>query len=85
VNDGKDSIRQTRLLEIVGDTIRVRAKEVAFGDIAVVENVDGETSIARVVELNRDIASLQVFAGGRVVNGCERPRTSNIIRRQPHT
>lgn len=58
-------IRQTRLLEIVGDTIRVRAKEVAFGDIAVVENVDGEQSIAKVVDLDRDIVSLQVFAGGK--------------------
>jgi V/A-type H+-transporting ATPase subunit B len=61
----QDLIRQTRLLEIVGDTIRVRAKDVAFGDIAVVENVDGETSTARVVELDRDIASLQVFTGGK--------------------
>ena len=58
-------IRQTRLLEIVGDTIRVRAKEVAFGDIAVVENIDGEQSIAKVVDLDRDIVSLQVFAGGK--------------------
>jgi V/A-type H+/Na+-transporting ATPase subunit B len=58
-------IRQTRLLEIVGDTIRVRAKEVAFGDIALVENIDGEQSIAKVVDLDRDIVSLQVFAGGK--------------------
>jgi len=36
-------VRRTRLLEIVGDTIRVRAKDVAFGDIA----------------------SLQVFTGGK--------------------
>jgi V/A-type H+-transporting ATPase subunit B len=61
----KDLIRQTRLLEIVGDTIRVEAKDVAFGDVAVVENVDGETSTARVVELDRNIASLQVFTGGK--------------------
>jgi V/A-type H+-transporting ATPase subunit B len=61
----QDLVRQTRLLEIVGDTIRVRAKGVAFGDIAVVENVDGEISTARVVELNRDMASLQVFTGGK--------------------
>jgi V/A-type H+-transporting ATPase subunit B len=61
----QELVRHTRVLEIVGDTIRVRAKDVAFGDIAVVENVDGETSIARVVELDRDIVSLQVFAGGK--------------------
>ncbi|MBW2057569.1 MAG: V-type ATP synthase subunit B [Deltaproteobacteria bacterium] len=61
----EELIRHTRLLEIVGDTIRVRAKGVAFGDTAVVENVDGETSIARVVELDREIVGLQVFAGGK--------------------
>jgi len=57
--------RHTRVLEIVGDTIRVRAEGAAFGDLAIVENVDGETSQAKVVELNRDIVSLQVFAGSK--------------------
>jgi V/A-type H+-transporting ATPase subunit B len=57
--------RHTRVLEIVGDTIRVRAKGAAFGDLAIVENVDGETSQAKVVELDRDIVSLQVFAGSK--------------------
>jgi V/A-type H+-transporting ATPase subunit B len=58
-------MRHTRVLEIVGDTIRVRATGVAFGDLAVVENVDGDTSLAKVVQLDRDIVSLQVFAGGK--------------------
>ena len=57
--------RHTRVLEIVGDTIRVKAEGAAFGDLAIVENVDGETSQAKVVALDRDIVSLQVFAGGR--------------------
>lgn len=61
----QELIRHTRILEIVGDTIRVKASDVAFGDIAIVENVDGETSVAKVVELDRDIVSLQVFAGGK--------------------
>ncbi len=61
----QDLVRHTRLEEIVGDTIKVKARGVAFGDIAVVENVDGETSIAKVVELDRDLVSLQVFAGGK--------------------
>ncbi len=61
----QELIRHTRVLEIVGDTIRVRASGVAFGDIAIVENVGGETSIAKVVELDRNIVSLQVFAGGK--------------------
>jgi PiT family inorganic phosphate transporter len=38
--------RHTRVLEIVGDTIRVKGKGVAFGELAEVENVDGETSLA---------------------------------------
>lgn len=58
-------MRHTRVVDIVGDTIRVRATGVAFGDLAVVENVDGETSLARAVELDRDLVSLQVFAGSK--------------------
>lgn len=61
----QDLIRHTRVLEIVGDTIRVRAEGAAFGELAMVENVDGETSLAKVIELDRDIVSLQVFAGGK--------------------
>ncbi len=58
-------IRHTRLLEIVGDLIRVRAEGVAFGDLAMIENIDGEQSLAKVVNLDRDVVSLQVFAGGK--------------------
>jgi V/A-type H+-transporting ATPase subunit B len=58
-------IRHTRLLEIVGDTIRVKARGVAFGDVALVENIDGEKSIAKVVGLDRDTVSLQVYTGGK--------------------
>ena len=58
-------IRHTRLLEIVGDLIRVSAQGVAFGDLAMVENIDGEKSLAKVVDIDRDIVSLQVFAGGK--------------------
>jgi V/A-type H+-transporting ATPase subunit B len=57
--------RHTRVIEIVGDTIRVKSEGAAFGDLAIVENVDGETSLAKVVELDREIVSLQVFAGGK--------------------
>jgi V/A-type H+-transporting ATPase subunit B len=48
----QELIRHTRVLEIVGDTIRVKGRDAAFGDLAVVENVDGETSLAKVVELD---------------------------------
>jgi V/A-type H+-transporting ATPase subunit B len=58
-------LRYTRLLDIVGDTIRVRARNVAFGDVALVENADGSKSLAKVVDLERDVVSLQVYAGGK--------------------
>ncbi len=61
----RDLTRHVRVLEIVGDMIRVRAEGVPLKTLAVVENTDGETSLARVVELDRDLVSLQVFAGGK--------------------
>jgi len=61
----KNLISHTRLLEIVGDLIRVSARDVAFGDLALIENIDGEQSLAKVVDLDRDVVSLQVFAGGK--------------------
>lgn len=61
----QDLIRHTRVLEIVGDTIRVKADGAALGELAIVENVDGESSLAKVVSIDHDIVSLQVFAGGK--------------------
>ena len=56
-------IRNTHVLDIVGDMIRVRASGVALGDLAVVENVDGEVSTAEVVGVEGEIVSLQVYTG----------------------
>jgi len=64
-SDLSDLVRTTSVLEIVGDMIRVRASGAALGDLALVQNVDGSTSTARVVGLDRDVASLQVFTGGK--------------------
>lgn len=61
-------VRHTRILEIVGDTIRVKAKGVALGELALVENIDGEKSLARVVRLDKDIVSLQVFEGSKGIS-----------------
>ncbi len=58
-------VAQAGVLEIVGDVIRVRASGVALDELAIVENVDGSTSPAKVVGLDRNVASLQVFAGGK--------------------
>ena len=57
-------IRYTNVLAIVGDLLKVRATGVGFGELAVVENWDGRNSLGQVIELNRDIVSLQVFSGG---------------------
>jgi V/A-type H+-transporting ATPase subunit B len=58
-------VRHTRVQDIVGDVIRVQATGVALGDMAEVENTDGESSLARAIGLDRDIVSLQVFGGGK--------------------
>lgn len=54
-----------RVLDIVGDLIRAKVRGAALGDMATVENTDGDTSLAKVVSLDRDTASFQVFAGGK--------------------
>lgn len=63
-----DLTRVTRVLEIVGDMIRVKARGIALGDLAVVENVDGESSYAKAVELEGEFVSLQVFTGGKGIS-----------------
>ena len=76
--------RHTRVLEIVSDTIRVKAEGAAFGDLAIVENVDGETSQAKVVALDRDIVSLQVFAGGKGLSTDAVVRFRGIVKTEVH-
>jgi V/A-type H+-transporting ATPase subunit B len=57
--------RHTNILEIVGDLIKVRARNVGYEDLAIVENQDAESSLSQVVEIKDDIVSLQIFTGGR--------------------
>ncbi|PLX49821.1 MAG: V-type ATP synthase subunit B [Desulfobulbaceae bacterium] len=54
----------TQVLEIVGDLLKVRAQDVEYGSLAIIENPDGEQSLAQVIQLSRDVVSLQFFAGG---------------------
>lgn len=63
-------IRFSRVLEIVGDIMRIRLEVqegrtslARFGDLAVVENTDGRQSMAQVIGLERDVVTLQVFSG----------------------
>lgn len=55
----------THVLAIVGDILRIRAPGVRYNDLALVENWDGDTSLAQVIELDGDEVSLQVFTGGK--------------------
>ncbi len=65
-------VSQTLIHDIVGDTIRVRAPRVAFGELAVVHSGDGSQSIARVVGIDEEICSLQVFSGGKGISTDDR-------------
>jgi len=64
-------VRYSRVLEIVGDILRVRAVgsdgesggPARFGDLALVENIDGRQSLSQVIGLDRDVVTLQVFSG----------------------
>ncbi|MBP5291823.1 MAG: V-type ATP synthase subunit B [Lachnospiraceae bacterium] len=53
----------TKIDSIIGNVITVRAKGVRNGDLALVGD-----SYATVIKLDRDIVSLQVFAGGQGVS-----------------
>ena len=61
----QEMTQYTDVLGIVGDILRIRASDIGFGDLAVVENWDGEKSLAQVVQTDGDEVSLQVFLGGK--------------------
>jgi len=56
--------KYTDIISIVGDILKVRANDIANGELAIVEKPNGDKSLARVIELYEDIVSLQVFTGG---------------------
>ena len=64
-------VRYSRVLEIVGDILKVQVPEPApgepplirLGDLAVVEDEGGQSSLAQVINASRDQVSLQVFQG----------------------
>jgi V/A-type H+-transporting ATPase subunit B len=63
--------RYSSILEIVGDIIKVRVPEhsgnegftIAFEDLALVEDRSGYSSLARVIRLDGEVVTLQVFSG----------------------
>src|SRR5262249_54597000 len=60
-----DLLRHTHATAIVGDLLKIRAKDIGLGDMALVEMPDGAQSLAQAIELNGDQVSLQVFGGGK--------------------
>lgn len=67
----QELVRYSRVLEIVGDILKVQVPTargnggaaVRFGDLAVLKDTTGGSSLAQVISINRDVVSLQVFAG----------------------
>ena len=53
----------TGITNIVGDIAEVHAEDVAFGELALITNPNGETTLSQVIRIDRDKVSLQVFAG----------------------
>ncbi len=69
-------VRYSKILEIVGDIIKVKVPESAyqketgprFGDLAVVENSNGSLSLAQIINLKADTVALQVFRGTKGIS-----------------
>ncbi|MDO6800087.1 V-type ATP synthase subunit B [Shimia thalassica] len=68
-------LRYTRVLEIVGDTLKVRvppgddsAVAVRFGDLAVISAVDGSKSLAQIIFIDHDVVTLQVYSGTKGIS-----------------
>ncbi|MEO1681142.1 MAG: V-type ATP synthase subunit B [Pseudomonadota bacterium] len=68
-------LRYTRVLEITGDIMKMRVPEadgsadaVRLGDLATVRSVDGESSLARVTFIDRDVVTLEVFSGTKGIS-----------------
>ncbi|MEM9049260.1 MAG: V-type ATP synthase subunit B [Pseudomonadota bacterium] len=71
----RDILRYSQILEIVGDTIKVRVASepesnivVRLGDLAVVETVDQAKSLAQVIGITREIVTIQVFSGTKGIS-----------------
>ena len=63
----------SKIENIAGNVIAVKASDVRYGDLAVVSSSHGD-SLAEVIRLDGDIVSLQVFSGGRGVSSGDEVR-----------
>ncbi|MBN1944308.1 MAG: V-type ATP synthase subunit B [Bradymonadales bacterium] len=53
----------TGITNIIGDIAELDATGVAFGELALITNPSGESTLAQVIRIDREKVSLQVFAG----------------------
>jgi V/A-type H+-transporting ATPase subunit B len=61
-------IEHTGILEINGDIVKINAKGVRYGELAMLSNPDGVVSVAQVIRLQDNLVSLQVFSGGQGIS-----------------
>ena len=68
-------LRYGDIIEIMGDLLRVRAPTqltmaapTSFGELALIENVDGTQALAQVGALDGDIITLQVYSGTKGIS-----------------
>ncbi len=70
-----DLVKYSRVLEIVGEIIKIHVAaeaaddvKVRLGDLAVIEGVEGQMSLAQVIGIDREEVSLQVFSGTKGIS-----------------
>jgi V/A-type H+-transporting ATPase subunit B len=80
-----DFVYHQRLIDIVGDVVRVRARGVALGELAQLTGPAGEASLAQVIELDGDEVSLQVFSGAKGLSTRARLRFLGEPMRVPYS
>ncbi len=58
----------TRIDQIVGPVVTLRARDVAYGELALIQQRDGNQTFAQVIKLKGEEVSLQVFAGSKGIS-----------------
>ncbi|WP_036531442.1 V-type ATP synthase subunit B [Neosynechococcus sphagnicola] len=61
-------IEHKGILEINGDIVKIKAKGIRYGELALLRNPSGTVSSAQVIRLQGDLVSLQVFSGGQGIS-----------------
>ncbi len=71
----RDLVKYSRILELVGDTLKVyvpveQSEEttIRFGDIALIEGDEGASSLAQVINIDREEVTLQVYSGTKGIS-----------------